>query len=25
VFKYSNKYSYLTRVVKEPRVLEVTK
>lgn len=25
VFKYSNKYSYLTRVVKEPRVLEVTR
>jgi len=25
VFKYSNRFSYLTRVVKEPRVLEVTK
>jgi len=25
VFKYSNRYSYLTRVVKEPKVLEVTK
>jgi len=25
VFKYADRYSYLTRVVKEPRVLEVTK
>ena len=25
VFKYSNRYSYLTRVVKEPKVLEVTR
>jgi hypothetical protein len=25
VFKYSNRFSYLTRVVKEPKVLEVTK